>query len=254
MKKHRSFTLIELLVVIAIIAILAAILLPALQQAREKARQSTCQNNLKNLGLAFLAYTDSHDGWVLYADAPRNPRFSGSASDTTYWCDIIAASMPGAGKTFVDPSSPHGVVNSISVRSNGSFVVSAGNSSYGINREGLNSKKTSLGSSGSFDRRIKASAVKSPSSLFVIMDAIYSNGGVVSEEDRGYYYARAASSSSAIGAPNFKRHVGRMNIVHFDGHVGTVNGKNYNNPWETLGSRAKGSHGVKNWIYDGIIQ
>ena len=60
-RNHSAFTLIELLVVIAIIAILAAILFPVFGRARENARRSSCQSNLKQIGLGMTQYTQDYD-------------------------------------------------------------------------------------------------------------------------------------------------------------------------------------------------
>ncbi len=75
----RAFTLVELLVVISIIGILIALLLPAVQAAREAARRASCQNKIKQLGLALQNYhalrKEFPNNW---GDGGRGPEYGHS--------------------------------------------------------------------------------------------------------------------------------------------------------------------------------
>ena len=48
--------MVEILVVVATIGALTALLVPAVQSAREAVRRSSCQNNLRQIGIGFHHY------------------------------------------------------------------------------------------------------------------------------------------------------------------------------------------------------
>ncbi|RYX82512.1 DUF1559 domain-containing protein [bacterium] len=96
---RKGFTLIELLVVIAIIAILAAILFPVFARARENARRSSCQSNLKQIGLGIMQYTQDYDEKMPRAWYSFTNNFPGDYK----WMDVVYPYIKSE-QLFVCPS------------------------------------------------------------------------------------------------------------------------------------------------------
>jgi len=115
--KH-GFTLIELLVVIAIIAILIALLLPAVQQAREAARRTQCKNNMRQIGLAFHNYHDTHSRFPQPAMIGLTVSTGLIIRSGASWCTMVLPYIEQANvyNLYNTNSSPFDPANAAAVR------------------------------------------------------------------------------------------------------------------------------------------
>lgn len=70
---RQAFTLIKLLVVIVIVGLLAGLIFPVLWNAREAARRSSCQSNLRQIGVAIAMYVHDYSDTHPPDNSHRNP-------------------------------------------------------------------------------------------------------------------------------------------------------------------------------------
>jgi len=78
--RQSGFTLIELLVVIAIIALLAALAVPAIGGALDRGKSAGCLNNLRQIGIATIAYSVDNNYTLPNAGSGGSPEWAKSIS------------------------------------------------------------------------------------------------------------------------------------------------------------------------------
>ena len=223
---RRGFTLIELLVVIAIIAILAAILFPVFARARENARRSSCQSNLKQIGLGLIQYAQDYD--------ERNvPLFSGlqgtvSANGAIPWPQVIQPYLKST-QIFQCPSD----TNNAGFNGNGNSGWSSGMTASGLtNFHSSYMYNNNIGNlSGGLTTPLAASlaSIESPASTLAVFDggtdpSSSGNPKDWTQKTGGPFMSDAAhtlnlaSGQPSFGAPH-ARHLETSNFLYADGHV-----------------------------------
>ncbi len=184
--QRPGFTLIELLVVIAIIGILASLLIPALHQAKAKAQETGCLNNLKQLGLATLMYSEDHKGLV-QIDAPLEAGVT--------WASILSTNQNlKPFDIFVCPTyAPRRFTNWFKT--------------YGVRQDPPREN-----SSGDFGELLKIESIVKPTEYMHLADTT-SRGrqGIGAAQ---YYYFRTESDKEVHA-----RHSQKANGLFIDGHV-----------------------------------
>ena len=197
----NAFTLIELLVVIAIIAILAAILFPVFGRARENARRSSCQSNLRQIGLGVLQYTQDYDEKMVPTFVGAND--ANASNGFRAWGALVQPYIKSA-QVFACPS-------------NTSNTLIFGNGGTALDGTVIRRSYNTLDASYAALQPgyLGARSLASFASVSQCIMAFDSNRDYAQSDDSP---GQLGDSTFGIG-PNSGGHLGMANFLFVDGHV-----------------------------------
>jgi len=235
---RRGFTLVELLVVIGIIAVMIGILLPTLQKARRAANTAKCLSTVRQLGIAFVMYTQQHKRSIPYYNLGTGTdldvelglwigqlRGVYSKIDNSRFCPEATAPSPypvgdareGTGTAFNAWGPSYGKYKWMGKQS-GSYAFNGWLYYY-------NAARTSRGGGGDLEKDYyKAPVVKRATEVPVFADSIWvdawprpSDPAPASLSAGGYGGAEGMLARFVIA-----RHGRAINIAFADGHAETI--------------------------------
>ena len=209
-RQLSAFTLIELLVVIAIIAILAAILFPVFGRARENARKSSCQSNLKQLGLAALQYQQDNDELSIPG------RIGGPGTVAFSWTTLVMPYLKNS-QILVCPSDVPNVHGPITCGYTYNFY--AGINSAGTDPRRLSSVILPAQVPMFVDAGGTADAISGNPATDQAMIFIIPGGGGTQELGRKITNSRIYGVNTVEATAAADRHMEGANYVFIDGHV-----------------------------------
>jgi prepilin-type processing-associated H-X9-DG protein/prepilin-type N-terminal cleavage/methylation domain-containing protein len=87
----RAFTFVELLVVITLLGVLVSMMAPAMAKALTKAQETYCMNNLRNVSIGQILYTQDHDDHLVPHAINRKPPLNAIIPNAkmTMWPDLL---------------------------------------------------------------------------------------------------------------------------------------------------------------------
>ncbi len=211
---RRAFTLVELLVVIAVIAILAAILFPVFARARENARRSSCQSNLKQIGLGALQYTQDYDE-TLFRSFYGSATADSNATGNYKWMDAIFPYVKSE-QVFVCPSDP---TMSYKFRGGRNY------GSYGLNGAYGKGPDTTTPPRSSASYLVTLSQLQTPATTVWMTDNNNTDANPNTGGSQGFFWA-TTPPPIGIGPTGLRqlqniveRHLDTTNVLFCDGHV-----------------------------------